>query len=171
MLTDMRAWLPGLYGGARLAQAVMRGSREHVVQPYAHAHRVKRLQRILRENNQPLPVCLPMRMPTPSSIVHLAISPGGKPLTSEPGKSTTGLPSCGEGLMLQLTRNDGHRMTDKSAINVNSPLPGFVQQRLANGLTISTCLLCMKSIASPTPASLRIAEENHPCAARSRKSS
>jgi hypothetical protein len=40
---------------------------------------------------------------------------------------------------------------------------------LANGLTISTCLRCMKSIGSPTPASLRLAEENHLCAARPRK--
>jgi len=57
-------------------------------------------------------------------------------------------------------------MTDKLATNRTSPLPGFVHKTLANGITISTCLRCMKSIGSPTPASLRIAEENHPCASR-----
>src|SRR5208337_2898382 len=49
-------------------------------------------------------------------------------------------------------------MTTKTAISPNSPLPGFVHKTLANGLTISTCLLCKKSIGSPTPASLRMAE-------------
>ncbi len=59
----------------------------------------------------------------------------------------------------------------KADMNVvtNSPSPGFVHKSLANGITVSTCLLCMRSIASPTPTSLRLAEENHLCKSRTRK--
>ncbi len=59
--------------------------------------------------------------------------------------------------------NDGQKMMQPKSISPNSPLPNFTHQVLANGITISTCLLCLKSIGSPTPASLRMAEENHPC--------
>ena len=48
-------------------------------------------------------------------------------------------------------------------LSTDSPLPGFIHRTLANGLTISTCQLCFTSIGSPTPASLRMAEENHRC--------
>ncbi len=64
----------------------------------------------------------------------------------------------------------GRSMRDKNAIVPNSPLSGFVHKTLANGLVISTCLHCMKSIGSPTPTSLRMAEENHPCASSTRQS-
>ncbi len=39
--------------------------------------------------------------------------------------------------------------------------PGFVHKSLANGIIVSTCSLCLKTIGSPTPVSLRMAEENH----------
>ena len=55
------------------------------------------------------------------------------------------------------------RMTNKKPIVPYSPLPGFAHRNLANGLTVSTCLRCTKSIGSPTPTSLRMAEENHLC--------
>jgi hypothetical protein len=58
------------------------------------------------------------------------------------------------------------RMTDnpdKNGMNPNLP-PVFVHTNVANGLTISTCLLCKKVIGSPTLSSLRMAEENHLCA-------
>jgi hypothetical protein len=61
------------------------------------------------------------------------------------------------------------RRMDKNAV-VNSPSPGFVHKTLVNGLVISTCLICLKSIGSPTPTSLRMAEEKHPCGSRTRKS-
>jgi len=59
-------------------------------------------------------------------------------------------------------------MTDKKMTNEKSIIPhlppsGFVHRNFTNGLTVSTCLRCMKSISSPTPAGLRMAEENHPC--------
>jgi hypothetical protein len=56
--------------------------------------------------------------------------------------------------------------------NVERPHSGFIHTILANGLTISTCLLCSANIGSPTPASLRMAENNHRCefAGRTRKS-
>ena len=44
------------------------------------------------------------------------------------------------------------------------PHPGFIHTTLANGLTISICQRCSTNIGSPTPASLRMAEENHLCA-------
>jgi hypothetical protein len=44
---------------------------------------------------------------------------------------------------------------------LSSPLPGFAHRILSNGIPLSTCLLCLKTIGSPTPASLRLAEENH----------
>jgi hypothetical protein len=58
------------------------------------------------------------------------------------------------------------------AVGARSPLDGFVHKTLPNGLTISVCQRCKKSIASPTPASLRMAEENHLCplTPRTRKS-
>ena len=61
---------------------------------------------------------------------------------------------------------------DKSGTSAASPRPGFVHKVLANGLTISTCQLCFAAIGSPTPASLRMAEENHRCefTGRNRKS-
>ncbi len=43
------------------------------------------------------------------------------------------------------------------------PNPGFIHTTLANGLTSSTCLLCSTNIGSPTPASLKMTEENHVC--------
>ncbi len=52
-------------------------------------------------------------------------------------------------------------MTNK---NAERPHTGFIRSTLANGLTISTCLLCSTNIGSPTPVSLRMAEENHQCA-------
>jgi hypothetical protein len=52
---------------------------------------------------------------------------------------------------------------DKNGMSADSPRPGFVRTILANGLIISTCQLCFTSIGSPTPASLRMAEENHRC--------
>lgn len=61
------------------------------------------------------------------------------------------------------------RRTDESVMIPNSPLPGFVHKALPNGLVISTCQRCKKSIGSPTPASLRIAEENHRCALLAQK--
>jgi hypothetical protein len=62
-------------------------------------------------------------------------------------------------------------MTEKNAMSPNSPTPGFAHRTLSNGITVSTCQLCMKTIGSPTPASLRMAEENHLhlCASNSRK--
>jgi hypothetical protein len=48
--------------------------------------------------------------------------------------------------------------TDKNGISPDLPFSGFVHTILANGLTISTCQLCNKSVASPTPVSLRMAE-------------
>jgi hypothetical protein len=56
--------------------------------------------------------------------------------------------------------------------SADSPRPGFVHRILASGLTISTCQLCFTAIGSPTPASLRMAEENHRCefTGRTRKS-
>jgi hypothetical protein len=60
--------------------------------------------------------------------------------------------------------------TDKNAMIQTAPLPGFVHKHVGNGLTISTCLFCKKSIGSPTPASLRMAEENHHCGSQNRKS-
>ena len=57
---------------------------------------------------------------------------------------------------------DKKRLSQKVTI-LDSPLPGFVHKILANGLTVSTCLRCMNSIGSPTPISLRMAEENHLC--------
>jgi hypothetical protein len=62
------------------------------------------------------------------------------------------------------------RRKDKNVIIPNSPLPGFVHKALPNGLVISTCLRCKKSIGSPTPASLRMAEENHLCVLLAQKS-
>ena len=62
-----------------------------------------------------------------------------------------------------MTENEGTR---KNAV---APAPGFVHKTLPNGLTISTCLRCLKSIGSPTPASLRLAEESHLCDPRTRK--
>ncbi len=63
------------------------------------------------------------------------------------------------------------RRMDKIAVVPNSPLPGFAHKHMPNGLTISNCLHCLKSIGSPTPASLRMAEENHLqlCDSRTRK--
>jgi hypothetical protein len=63
-------------------------------------------------------------------------------------------------------------MTENKVKSADSPRPGFVHTNVANGLTISTCLLCKMVIGSPTPASLRMAEENHlsACARRTRKS-
>jgi hypothetical protein len=61
-------------------------------------------------------------------------------------------------------------MTDKKNALHNSPLPGFVHKTLANGIRVSTCLHCKKSLASPTSASLKMAEENHRCASPARKS-
>jgi hypothetical protein len=52
---------------------------------------------------------------------------------------------------------------DKSGMSTASPRPGFVHTILANGLTVSTCQRCFTPIGSPTPASLRMAEENHRC--------
>jgi hypothetical protein len=52
---------------------------------------------------------------------------------------------------------------DKSGMSTDSPSPGFVRKTLANGLTVSTCQRCFTPIGSPTPASLRMAEENHRC--------
>jgi hypothetical protein len=46
-------------------------------------------------------------------------------------------------------------------LKTKSLVPGFVHKTLSNGLTVSTCQGCMKSIGSPTPTSLRMAEENH----------
>ncbi len=62
------------------------------------------------------------------------------------------------------------RRMEKNAIIPNSPLPGFAHKNLGNGITVSVCQRCMKSIASPTPVSLRMAEENHLCESRTRKS-
>jgi ribosomal protein S27E len=50
--------------------------------------------------------------------------------------------------------------------NVKTSHANFVQTTMANGLTISTCLTCSTIIASPTSASLRMAEENHVCPLR-----
>jgi hypothetical protein len=62
-------------------------------------------------------------------------------------------------------------MTEKKGTRINAvaPAPGFVHNTVPNGLTISTCLRCLKSIGSPTPASLRIAEESHCCGSQTRK--
>jgi hypothetical protein len=62
-----------------------------------------------------------------------------------------------------MTKKEG---TLKNAV---APAPGFVHKTLPNGLTISTCLRCLKSIGSPTPTSLRLAEENHLCGSLTRK--
>ena len=55
----------------------------------------------------------------------------------------------------------------------DTPLHGLVHKTLGNGITVSICQRCMKSIASSTPTRLRMAEENHHhlCGSRSRKSS
>jgi hypothetical protein len=53
-------------------------------------------------------------------------------------------------------------------LNPMSPVVGFVHRTLSNGLTVSMCQSCMKSIGSPTPSSLRMAEENHLCDSRAR---
>jgi hypothetical protein len=51
----------------------------------------------------------------------------------------------------------------KNGMKADPPRPGFVHRTMANGLIISTCQLCFTAIGSPTPASLRMAEENHRC--------
>jgi len=63
------------------------------------------------------------------------------------------------------------RNIENNDLKPGSPLLGFAHIKVANGLTISTCLHCLRSIGSPTPASLRMAEENHRCevAPRNRK--
>lgn len=48
--------------------------------------------------------------------------------------------------------------------SVERPHSGFIHRTLANGLTISTCQRCSTNIGSPTPDSLRMAEEKHQCA-------
>jgi hypothetical protein len=65
----------------------------------------------------------------------------------------------------------GKGKLNNNAMTADMPSPGFVHKSLANGIIISTCALCMKTIGSPTPASLRIAEEKHLhlCVSRSRK--
>jgi hypothetical protein len=55
------------------------------------------------------------------------------------------------------------RLAEPKVKNAESPRPGFIYTTLANGLTISTCQLCFTSIGSPTPASMKMAEENHRC--------
>jgi hypothetical protein len=52
---------------------------------------------------------------------------------------------------------------EKNALNSNLPFPGFVHKAMPNGITVSTCQGCMRSIGSPTPNSLRMAEEHHVC--------
>jgi hypothetical protein len=52
---------------------------------------------------------------------------------------------------------------DKKGMSADSPRSGFVHTILANGLAVSTCPHCFTPIGSPTPASLRMAEENHRC--------
>jgi hypothetical protein len=61
---------------------------------------------------------------------------------------------------------------DNLAMIPNAPYPGFAHRTLSNGITVSTCQLCMKTIGSPTPTSLRMAEENHLhlCGSLTRKS-
>ena len=54
--------------------------------------------------------------------------------------------------------------SDMTSKNAERPQAGFIHTTLTNGLTISTCLLCSTNIGSPTPVSLRMAEENHLCA-------
>jgi hypothetical protein len=62
-------------------------------------------------------------------------------------------------------------MTTEPTVSPIPPLSGFVHKHVINGLTISTCLLCKKSLGSPTPASLKMAEESHRqvCNSRTRK--
>ena len=64
----------------------------------------------------------------------------------------------------------GQKKDGQNAVVPDSPSPGFAHKTLGNGITVSICQRCMKSIASPTPVSLRMAEENHLCGMRSRKS-
>jgi hypothetical protein len=60
---------------------------------------------------------------------------------------------------------------ENKAMIADTPSPGFVHKSLANGIIVSTCSLCQKTIGSPTPVSLRMAEENHLhlCASCTRK--
>jgi hypothetical protein len=62
-----------------------------------------------------------------------------------------------------LRMTDKRDKPDKSGMSADSARPGFVHTILANGLTVSTCQRCFTPIGSPTPASLRMAEENHRC--------
>jgi len=39
----------------------------------------------------------------------------------------------------------------------------FIHKLIANGLTLSTCPLCQKFFASPTPAGIALAEKAHRC--------
>jgi hypothetical protein len=52
--------------------------------------------------------------------------------------------------------------SDKS-VDGTLPRAGFTHKVLANGLIVSRCSFCSALIASPTPSSLRTAEENHAC--------
>ena len=62
------------------------------------------------------------------------------------------------------------RRTNETFMIPEPPSPGFAHKTLINGITVSICTHCMKSIASPTPTSLKMAEENHLCGSRTRKS-
>ena len=42
-------------------------------------------------------------------------------------------------------------------------LPVFVHQVIPNGLIVTTCLVCQKVFASPTPAGLKMVETVHKC--------
>ena len=53
------------------------------------------------------------------------------------------------------------RIAEPKLNSAAQPHPGFVHNVLPNGLTVSVCQLCLTPIASPTPASLRMAERNH----------
>ena len=46
-----------------------------------------------------------------------------------------------------------------------TPPEMFVRQAIANGLKLSTCLLCHRTFASPKPAALHLAETLHRCTA------
>jgi hypothetical protein len=53
--------------------------------------------------------------------------------------------------------------SDKSVDDRTMPRAGFTHKVLTNGLTVSRCNFCSALIASPTPSSLQMAEENHAC--------
>ncbi|MGA2962914.1 MAG: hypothetical protein ABSD96_14645 [Candidatus Korobacteraceae bacterium] len=48
-------------------------------------------------------------------------------------------------------------------VNLPLNLSHFAHKTTCNGIILSTCLLCLKVVGSPTAANLKIAEQFHKC--------